>query len=259
MAQTTQSVLTESQRRAAEEDGYFVVEGLVSPATCQRFIQRLDDYAHERRPLPSGLEIQREPRVARGMLQAAPGEDVRKISGVAQSDDLFGALVVQPEIVRIIQTLTSPNLKLFRAEVLMKPAGVGSAKGMHQDSPYWPIEPMALWSCWLPFDPSLLENGCMTAIPGSHKRGPLPHVRVTDDYIIPAEHYDLDDVAAIPMQPGSGLFFHSLLLHGTAENRSALPRRAITMSYTATESRYTGRSPQPDYLRISGVDVPGGV
>jgi hypothetical protein len=65
MAQTTQSVLTESQRRAAEEDGYFVVEGLVSPAACQRFIQRLDDYAYGRRPLPSGLEIQREPRVAR--------------------------------------------------------------------------------------------------------------------------------------------------------------------------------------------------
>ena len=185
MVQTTQSVLTESQRRAAEEDGYFVVEGLVSPATCQRFIQRLDDYAHTRRPLPTGLSVQREPRVARGTLQAAPGEDVRKISGVARGDDLFGALVVQPEIVRIIQELTSPNVKLFRADVLMKPAGVGSAKGMHQDSPYWPIEPMALWSCWLPFDPSLLENGCMTAIPGSHKRGPLPHVRVTDDYIIP--------------------------------------------------------------------------
>ncbi|MDE2994294.1 MAG: phytanoyl-CoA dioxygenase family protein [Chloroflexota bacterium] len=259
MVQTTQPVLTESQRRAAEEDGYFVVEGLVSPAACQRFIQRLDDYAHTRRPVPAGLAIQREPRVARGTLQAAPGEDVRKISGVARGDDLFGALVVQPEIVRIIQELTSPNVKLFRADVLMKPAGVGSAKGMHQDSPYWPIEPMALWSCWLPFDPSLLENGCMTAIPGSHKRGPLPHVRVTDDYIIPDKHYEPDDVVAIPMEPGSGLFFHSLLLHGTAENRSALPRRAITMSYMATESRYTGQSPQPEYLRISGLDVPGGV
>ena len=259
MVQTTQSVLTESQRRAAEEDGYFVVEGLVSPATCQRFIQRLNDYAHEQRPLPSGLEIQREPRVARGTLQATPGDDVRKISSVAGGDDLFGALVVQPEIVRVIQALTSPNLKLFRADVLMKPAGVGSAKGMHQDSPYWPIEPMALWSCWLPFDPSLLENGCMTAIPGSHKRGPLPHVRVTDDYIIPTEHYDPDDVVAIPMEPGSGLFFHSLLLHGTAENRSAQSRRAITMSYMATESRYTGQSPQPEYLRISGVAVPGGI
>ncbi|MGH2371195.1 MAG: phytanoyl-CoA dioxygenase family protein, partial [Chloroflexota bacterium] len=204
------------------------------------------------------------PRVARGEMQATPGDDVRKISGVAgkggaAGDDRFRALVLRPEIVSRMQGLMSPNLKLFRADVLMKPAGVGSAKGMHQDSPYWPIEPMKLWSCWMPFDPATLENGCMTAIPGSHTRGGLPHVRIQDDYVIPEEHYDPKDVVAIPMEPGTGLFFNSLLLHGTAENTSPLPRRAITMSYMAAEYHYTGKQPTPDYLRISGVDVPGGV
>jgi ectoine hydroxylase-related dioxygenase (phytanoyl-CoA dioxygenase family) len=214
--------------------------------------------------LPAGLALQREPRVARGEMEAALGDDIRKISGVAGREDgagdpLFRALVLKPEVVSIMQGLMGPNLKLFRADVLMKPAGVGSAKGMHQDSPYWPIEPMALWSCWMPFDPATLENGCMTAIPGSHKRGPLPHVRTQDDYIIPEEHYDPREVVPIPMKPGTGLFFHSLLLHGTAENTSALPRRAITMSYMAAEYRYTGKAPKPHYLRISGDDVPGGV
>ena len=256
--------LSEAQRQQADRDGYFLVEDLLSPEECRAHIQRLDDYAHGRRPLPEGIALQREPRVTRGERQAVPGDDIRKISGVAGSgahadEDLFRALVLKPAIVSLMQGLMSPNLKLFRADVLMKPAGVGSAKGMHQDSPYWPIEPMALWSCWMPFDPATLENGCMTAIPGSHKRGPLPHVRVTDDYIIPEEHYDPREVAPIPMKPGTGLFFHSLLLHGTAENTSPMPRRAITMSYMAAEYRYTGRPPQPEYLRVSGIDVPGGV
>jgi ectoine hydroxylase-related dioxygenase (phytanoyl-CoA dioxygenase family) len=166
-------ILTAEQRRQADEDGYFLVEGIVTPQECQAFIDRLSDYAHGRRPLPPGLAIQREPRVARGELGAAAGEDVRKISGVAKGDDLFQALVVRPAIAQRMRDLMGPNLELFRADVLMKPAGVGSAKGMHQDSPYWPIEPMALWSCWMPFDPATLENGCMTAIPGSHKRGAL--------------------------------------------------------------------------------------
>jgi phytanoyl-CoA hydroxylase len=256
--------LGEAERQQAERDGYFLVENLLSPEECRRYIERLEDYAHGRRPLPPSVAIQREPRVARGELAAAPGEDVRKISGVAgrddlPGDDLFRALVLKPEIVLRMQALMSPNLKLFRADVLMKPAAVGSAKGMHQDSPYWPIEPMALWSCWLPFDPATLENGCMMVIPGSHRRGPLPHVRVQDDYIIPEEHYDAAEAIAVPMKPGTGLFFHSLLLHGTAENRSPMPRRAVTMSYMAAESRYTGRPPKPAYLGISGVDVPGGV
>jgi ectoine hydroxylase-related dioxygenase (phytanoyl-CoA dioxygenase family) len=256
---STGSTLTAQQRRQADEDGYFIVEGLLSREECRAYIERLDDYAHGRRPLPPGLAIQREPRIARGELDAAPGNDVRKISGVAHGDHLFRALVLRPTVVRIMQELMSPNLKLFRADVLMKPAAVGSAKGMHQDSPYWPIEPMALWSCWIPFDAATEENGCMTAIAGSHRWGALPHVHVTDDYVVPAEHYDAWHIAALPMTPGSGLFFHSLLLHGTAENRSAMPRRAITMSYMAADYHYTGEEPKPQYLRISGVDVPDGV
>jgi ectoine hydroxylase-related dioxygenase (phytanoyl-CoA dioxygenase family) len=251
--------LTTEQQQQAEEEGYVIIEGMLSPEQCQAYIARLDDYAHERRELPPRMAIQREPRVARGELVASVGDDVRKISGVAYGDDLFHSLVMHPRVVQIMQQLIGPNLKLFRADVLMKPAGVGSAKGMHQDAPYWPIQPMALWSCWLPFDPATLENGCMTAIPGSHKRGALEHVHTTDDYVIPADQYDPSQIVAVPMAPGSGMFFHSLLLHGTAENRSAQPRRAIAMSYMMTESRYTGEAPKPDYLRISGADVPGGV
>jgi hypothetical protein len=209
--------------------------------------------------LPEGLAIQREPRVARGELAATPGDDVRKISGVANGDDLFRGLVQHPTVVGIMQDLMSPNLKLFRADVLMKPAGVGSAKGMHQDSPYWPIAPMALWSCWLPFDAATEENGCMTAIPRSHTGGALPHVHVTDDYVVASEHYDAARSAPLPMRPGSGLFFHSLLLHGTAANRSTYPRRAIVMSYMAAEYHYTGPAPKPSYLQISGSSIPDGV
>ena len=250
--------LSAEQRQSAAEDGYFVVEDLLSLEQCQEYLRRLDDYARGHRNLPEGMAIQREPRVARGEI-TSPGDDVRKISGVAYGDDLFRQLVMHPTIVAYIQGLMGPNLKLFRADVLMKPAGVGSAKGMHQDSPYWPIEPMALWSCWMPFQPATLENGCMTGIPGSHKRGAVQHVHTQDDYVIPDELFDRSQVVPIPMKPGSGLFFHSLLLHGTAENRSPLSRRAITMSYMSAGFRYTGKPPKPEYLRISGVDVPGRV
>jgi ectoine hydroxylase-related dioxygenase (phytanoyl-CoA dioxygenase family) len=130
---------------------------------------------------------------------------------------------------------------------------------MHQDWPYWPIEPMALWSCWMPFEPATEENGCMMAIPGSHKRGPQPHVSITDDYVVPEKHYDAVDLVTIPMEAGDGLLFHSLLPHATSENRSATARRAITMSYMAAGYRYTGDPPRPEYLRVSGADVPGGV
>ena len=85
-------VLSDEQRRAAEEDGYFVIEGVITPDDCKEYLQRLDDYAHGRRPVPEGIILEREPRVARGELAGVPGEDIRKIAGVARGDELFRKL-----------------------------------------------------------------------------------------------------------------------------------------------------------------------
>jgi phytanoyl-CoA hydroxylase len=51
------------------------------------------------------------------------------------------------------------------------------------------------------------------------------------------------------MDPGDVLFFHSLLVHGSAANVSGEPRRAVTISYLGPDHRYAGDSP-PDYPRL---------
>ena len=261
MAQATIEVTTEEQA-FYEKNGYLLIKGLVSAEGIASLKERLEEYMYDRLHVPEGVRIQVEPRVERGEIPWPEwrGDAFRKIDRLVIHDDRFRALGTMPEVVERMQTLIgSKNLKLFRDSVLMKPAQVGSAKGMHQDSPYWPIEPMALSSCWMPFEPATPENGCITAIPGSHKRGPVPHERVPDDFIVNESNYDSSDVIAVPMEAGDGLFFHSLLLHGTAPNLTANSRRAITMSYMAAEFQYTGDAPKPDYLRISGEDTPGGV
>ena len=111
---------------------------------------------------------------------------------------------------------------------------------------------MELWSCWMPFETATLENGCMQVIPKSHKRGPLKHIKTTDDYIVTEDQYNPKETLAVPMNPGDGLFFHSLLLHSTSENKSEKSRRAITMSYMASEYHYIGNTPKPNYLKICG-------
>ena len=248
-----------------EKDGYFVVRGLLSRAEVSSLLDRLDAYLGGILHVPSGVRIQVEPGVERGETSAkAFAGSVRKVENLVENDELFRSLALKPSLVGIMRELMGPNLKLYRNAVLMKPPNIGSAKGVHQDSPYWPIEPMNLASCWIAFDPATTENGCMMAISGSHKFGPLPHVNVTDDYVIPEAHYDTTKLIPIEMEPGDGLAFHSLLIHGTAQNKSAWPRRAVTLSYMSAASKYVGRNrekpePKPDFFRISGEDVPGGV
>jgi phytanoyl-CoA hydroxylase len=249
--------LTADQLRQYEEQGFVVIENLVPPEEVEALLERLEEYAYERRPAGQ-VRIQIEPRVARGEVQVArKGDAVRKMEGLVEHDDLFQALGLRPNIVSVVASLLGPDLKMFRNAVLMKLPQVGSAKGMHQDSPYWPIEPMALASCWIALDPATEENGCMTAAPGSHRWGPLPHVHVTDDFVVDEKEYDPAQVVAVPMPAGAGLLFHSLLLHGTAPNTSSRPRRAITLSYMSSQSRYTGSGPRGTYFHVQGRSYEG--
>ncbi|MEM7535646.1 MAG: phytanoyl-CoA dioxygenase family protein [Chloroflexota bacterium] len=249
--------LTDQQLNDYHRDGYIVVEDLVSTNDVAALGVRLREYTHGDRPRGQ-LRIQIEPRVQRGeMTVDHPGDGIRKIDDLVQEDDLFNKLGLHPNILSVLTQILGPDIKMFRNALLLKPPEVGSAKGMHQDSPYWPIAPMDLCSCWFPLDDATLENGCMAAIPAGHKLGALPHVSVTDDFVVDEAYYNTDDMVMLPMKAGSGLFFHSLLPHYTAPNRSQTWRRAIALSYMSSKSTYTKEGEGPVYYPIQGETYPG--
>ena len=191
--------LTQEQLDSYRRDGFLVVEGLLEPDEVEGLRTRLREYTHGGRSQEQ-LAVQIEPRVQRGELHVdTPGDGIRKIDGLVESDDRFNALGSNRNIIGILEQIVGPDIKMFRNALLLKPPEVGSAKGMHQDSPYWPIEPMDLCSCWFALDDATAENGCMAAIPGSHKWGPQPHIDVTDDYVVDPEYYDEADMRLAPV------------------------------------------------------------
>lgn len=249
--------LNEEQLAAYHREGFAVVENLIPAAQVRALGRRLREYTHGGRPADQ-LRIQLEPRVQRGEIQVeAWGDGIRKIDNLVEGDDLFNRLGRNKNIVSIIAQILGPDVKMFRNSLLLKPPKVGSQKGMHQDSPYWPIQPMALCSCWFPFDDATPENGCMGVLPSGHLRGPLPHERVPDDFVVVEGQYSFDEMRLVPMKAGSGLFFHSLLPHYTAPNNSDQWRRAIALSYLSSHSRYTGEGEAPEYYPIQGRTFPG--
>ena len=249
--------LTSEQLEAYHRDGYLVVEDLVTPEEVNALRERVREYTHGGRD-PGSIEVQIEPRIQRGeMTVEHPGDGIRKLTGLVEGDDLFRRLGLHPNIVGIVEQILGPDLKMFRNALLLKPPEVGSAKGMHQDSPYWDIEPMDLCSCWFTLDDATRENGCMEVLPGWHRKGPLPHVHVTDDFVVDERCYDPSEAVSSPIRAGGGLFFHALRPHYTAPNRSDRWRRAIALSYMSSRSRYTGRGESPVYFHVQGETYPG--
>ncbi len=255
-ASETQVRLNAQRLADYDRDGYVVVEGLLSRQEVDALRERVREYTHGDRS-SAALEIQVEPRVERGELKVEhPGDGVRKIGGLVEHDDLFRRLGTNDNIVGIIEQIVGPDIKMFRNHMLLKPPSVGSAKGMHQDSPYWPIAPMSLCSCWFALDDATEENGCMGVLPRWHKKGPLPHVHVTDDFVIDPDAYDPGGMLMAPVKAGGGLFFHSLAPHYTAPNRSSRWRRAIALSYMSARSTFTGEGPGPEYFHVRGGTFP---
>ena len=88
-------------------------------------------------------------------------------------------------------------------------------------------------NCQLAIDPMTLENGCLEFIPGSHRWGLQDHEQHQETFgrFLPGHYYKRDEGVTIPMEPGDGIFFTALVIHGSAPNTSPQPRWANTFAY----------------------------
>jgi phytanoyl-CoA hydroxylase len=133
-----------------------------------------------------------------------------------------------------LDALMGQGRVLLQEMALVKPPKVSGEKPWHQDAAYFRgSDPNLMFGVWIALDPATRDNGCMEVVPGSHLRGPAPHVPAEDINLctIRPDLVRLEDRVAVPMDPGDALVFHSLIHHYTAANRSDRRRRALQFHY----------------------------
>ena len=105
--------------------------------------------------------------------------------------------------------------------MIRKPPG-GRAVSWHQDRAYWQPElDYHALGVWLPLHDVTPEMGAMQFIPGSHRRGALPHRHEDDpahNLLTVAEKVDPAAAVACPLKAGGATFHHAQTLHYTAPN-----------------------------------------
>ena len=141
-----------------------------------------------------------------------------------------------------LDALMGQGRVLLQEMALVKPPKISGEKPWHQDAAYFRgNDPNLMFGVWIALDPATRENGCMEVIPGSHLRGPAPHVPAKDINLctIRPDLVRLQDRVALPMEPGDVLIFHSLIHHYTAANRSDQRRRALQFHYHQAGMEWT--------------------
>lgn len=97
----------------------------------------------------------------------------------------------------------------------------------HQDNGYGRLEPPRDLTVWTALDDCDESNGCLWVVPGSHRRGLLPHQPNRGLFAASVD----EEGIPLRMNAGDAVAFGSLLLHRSLPNRTREQRVAMYVRY----------------------------
>jgi hypothetical protein len=167
------------------------------------------------------------------------------------------------------QLLGDRGVRFWHDQLFCKPANHGGVVAWHQDYSYWTrTTPIQHLSCWVGLDDATVENGCLHYVPGSHRWGLLQKPDLAGEMKGIVEFLTDEQKAAfnpvpIEMKKGYGAFHHPLLVHGSYENKSNVPRRAFVLNVFADGTKSNsdkelmpGTPPIPKGDKVQGKFFP---
>lgn len=167
----------------------------------------------------------------------------RQLVNVWQQDDAMRRLTLHPNVGAVAERLVGGPLRLWHDQILIKPANNSKPTEFHQDQPYWPHakSPNPI-SAWIALCDVPVERGCMTFIPGSHKRTDLPAQNLADKrslfQICPEMEWE--ERVTLPLRAGDCTFHHGRCAHMATPNLTNDPRVAHVVIFMDADAQFTG-------------------
>lgn len=218
-----------------DRDGYVIVRGLYSEqqmlAWKQALREALDAEGFDH---PSGVRVWADRTLPKPVLSA-------------MSD---------PQIARILEELIGPSIEYLSAKAVFKDGKTRFGSPWHQDWFYWEGAPKI--SVWIALDDATVDNGCLTVVPGTHKRTYAKQVVGGESFVNRIRDEDLAgaEVVSASARRGDAIFFHDLLVHGSHANRVGGDRWSLISTYRSGTVRDNATDWQTALL-VRGSSVNG--
>ena len=234
------------------QDGFLPIAGAFSLAQVNDAHNAVSDMIDGKHPKFRYTQFEKGKRkefAALSGLERRKG--IRKLNRFIGFDERLNHFATNNSILGTLERIFEKPPKLYRDQAMLKPARIGREKPWHQDHAYFNL-PMGtcIVSVWIALDEATPENGCMHVIPGSHREGPVVHFK-RRDWQICDTHIARTRVVAVPLKPGSILFWNGLLHHGTPANRSERNRRSLQLHFIPDG---VDETPARDRLEVFGSE-----
>jgi ectoine hydroxylase-related dioxygenase (phytanoyl-CoA dioxygenase family) len=130
-------------------------------------------------------------------------------------------LISLPRVIDFLSAVIGPDFWVRWDQTVTKAPGAGEFP-WHQDNAYNKLEDEH-FQLWIALSKMNNERGGLWLVPGSHKRGPLPHAKMGNHlaYVGPT-----DNKVCIDAEVGDLVLFSSRMLHYTSPNVSKYDRWA---------------------------------
>ena len=169
----------------------------------------------------------------------------------------FHDILWNPAITTPAAQLLGGAVRFWHDQLFCKPAMHGGVVAWHQDYSYWTrTKPMAHLTCWIGLDDSTVDNGCLHYVPGSHRWDLLPITGLAGDMnairstLTEDQWQQFNRHVPVELKAGQCVFHHPLTIHGSFENRTLNPRRAVVINLVLDGVRSESSEPL-----LAGVPV----
>jgi hypothetical protein len=230
--------LSESEIRSYEEDGFLVLDEVLTPLGLERM---------RGEAMAAWEKEHADYDPAKSWLQNQLLADVHHHSKTIRDYYFDGPLV------DVAEQLVSPNLKAVTAQLTFKLPGNTKVANWHQDNNYGELDPYNAMSCLTALDDADTGNGCLWVLPRSHRSGQRLQRTLQDRLERKVVRMKIDHTEGRPisMKAGQCLIIHCWMLHKSEGNHSKdRSRRVLFLRYADADAVEVYNDNQPRLGRL---------
>ena len=224
-----------------------IIRKLVSEERIDEYSRRFKELCEIPAERPPSMTVMRDVELVR---QGAKSDSEKAITKVQdfQDDPRLFAYCEDPAILKYVEAWTGPRIVASHTMLINKPTDPGrgtSRHPLHQDLLYFPFRPVEkIVAAWTAMERVTRENGCLIAVPGSHRTELMEHGYPDWEGGVNAAYVGIMGVTPdikyvhLPMEKGDTIFFHPLLWHGSGRNQTPNFRKAISCHFVSGDCRF---------------------
>jgi phytanoyl-CoA hydroxylase len=227
-------MLSKAQVKKYHQDGYIVAENVLGNEELATLRGKLQDLLEGARGLTEHTDVyDLEP------FHKPDEPRVRRIKTPHKFFPIFREFVQHPKLLRILQQLLGPAVRLHGSKINIKAPQGGAAVEWHQDWAFYPHTNDDVLAVGVMLDDCMMENGPLMILPGTHT-GPVYNHHFDGHFAGATDptHYGLDPSKAVALTApaGSMSFHHARVLHASAQNTSKRSRWLLLYEFTAADA-----------------------